>query len=49
VTDVLKDEGDLWQPDFRTQEIIMIVLELGICEVIPSMAISQLIDFVDGG
>jgi hypothetical protein len=40
MTDVLKDEGDFWQLDFRAQKVIMIVPELSICEVIPSMTVS---------
>jgi len=48
MTDVLKDEGDFWQLDFRTQEVIVIVPELSICEVIPSMIVLLLSDLAGG-
>jgi hypothetical protein len=35
MADILEHEGYFWVPDFCTEQIIMVVLELRICKVIP--------------
>ncbi len=36
MADVLKYEGNVWQPNLRSQQIVMVVLQLRISIVIPS-------------
>jgi hypothetical protein len=35
MADILEHEGYFWVPDFCTEQVIMVVLELRICKVIP--------------
>ena len=35
MADVLEGEGNLWKTNFRTQQIIVIVLELGVGKMVP--------------
>lgn len=36
MADVLEDKRNIWEPNLGTQQVIMIILKLRVCEVIPS-------------
>lgn len=41
MTDVLENERNLWLTHFRSQQVIMVVLELRISEMIPARGVEK--------